>query len=43
MIPSSMDPQQIPGDGLGHPLPTVLPHLTLLTPISPAFVQYDHR
>lgn len=42
MIPSSMGPQQLSGDGLGHPLPTILPHLALLTPISLAFVQYDH-
>lgn len=42
MIPSSMGPHQLPGDGLGHPLPTTLPHLTLLTPITLALVQYYH-
>lgn len=42
MIPSSTGPQQVPGDGLGHPLSTTLPHLTLLTPVALALVQY-HR
>lgn len=39
MIPSSVGPQQLPGDGLGHPLPTILPHLTLLTPVTLVLVQ----